>query len=76
MKDLQKVALEPAMTQQDLEDIDAEINRVTSQINKLVEKRMMQGNPAKDKLGIFRQQVRHYCSYAFSLNDDYPFTPG
>jgi len=57
VKDLQKVALEPAMTQQDLEDIDAEINRVTSQINKLVEKRMMQGNPAKDKLGIFRQQA-------------------
>ena len=57
VKDLQKVALEPAMTQQDLEDIESDVNRVTAEINKLVENRMMKGNPAKDKLGIFRQQV-------------------
>uniref|UniRef100_H2YNA5 Intraflagellar transport protein 81 homolog n=1 Tax=Ciona savignyi TaxID=51511 RepID=H2YNA5_CIOSA len=55
--DLQRVALEPAISQQDLHRIEDEIEEVTAKINRLVEKKMMQGNPAKDKLTMFRQQA-------------------
>jgi len=57
IRDLQRVAMEP-VTQRDLNTIESEIDEATAQINRLVEKRMVKGNPAKDKLAMFRQQVR------------------
>lgn len=54
---MQRVVMEPAMGQQDLLEIEREIKSVNSDINRLVEKKMMHNNPAKDKLALFRQQV-------------------
>nr|XP_002126367.1 intraflagellar transport protein 81 homolog [Ciona intestinalis] len=57
VSDLQRVAMEPAISQQDLHRIEDEIEDATSKINRLVEKKMVHGNPAKDKLALFRQQA-------------------
>ncbi|XP_072921718.1 intraflagellar transport protein 81 homolog [Hemitrygon akajei] len=54
---LQKVALEPAMGQSDLNDLEAKIKEVNTQINQLIEKRMMRNDPMDDKLFLFRQQA-------------------
>ncbi|XP_076807172.1 intraflagellar transport protein 81 homolog [Clavelina lepadiformis] len=56
VRDLQKVSMEP-LTQSDLERIEGDISDSTGRVNRLIEKRMMEGNPAKDKLGLFRQQA-------------------
>ncbi|XP_041856508.1 intraflagellar transport protein 81 homolog [Melanotaenia boesemani] len=54
---LQKVASEPAMGQADLQDLEDKIKEVDSQINQLIEQRMMRNDPIDDKLTLYRQQA-------------------
>ncbi|XP_026199751.1 intraflagellar transport protein 81 homolog [Anabas testudineus] len=54
---LQKVASEPAMGQADLHELEDKIKEVDSQINQLIEKRMMRNDPMDDKLTLYRQQA-------------------
>uniref|UniRef100_A0A3Q3A2L0 Intraflagellar transport protein 81 homolog n=1 Tax=Kryptolebias marmoratus TaxID=37003 RepID=A0A3Q3A2L0_KRYMA len=53
----QKVSSEPAMGQADLHDMEDKIKEVDSQINQLIEKRMMRNDPIDDKLTLYRQQA-------------------
>ncbi|XP_071378181.1 intraflagellar transport protein 81 homolog isoform X1 [Centroberyx affinis] len=54
---LQKVVSEPAMGQAELQVLEDKIKEVNSQINQLIEKRMMRNDPMDDKLTLFRQQA-------------------
>ncbi|XP_041792312.1 intraflagellar transport protein 81 homolog isoform X2 [Chelmon rostratus] len=54
---LQKIASEPAMGQADLHELEDKIKEVDSQINHLIEKRMMRNDPMDDKLTLYRQQA-------------------
>lgn len=54
---LQKVAYSHAMTNSDLDALNLQIKSLSSDINGLVEKRMVQGDPIDDKLSVFRQQA-------------------
>ncbi|KAM4578803.1 intraflagellar transport protein 81 homolog [Fundulus diaphanus] len=54
---MQKVASEPAMGQADLQEVENKIKEVDSQINQLIEKRMMRNDPMDDKLTLYRQQA-------------------
>ncbi|XP_049907135.1 intraflagellar transport protein 81 homolog [Epinephelus moara] len=54
---LQKIAAEPAMGQADLQELEDKIKEVDSQINHLIEKRMMRNDPMDDKLTLYRQQA-------------------
>nr|XP_020454832.1 intraflagellar transport protein 81 homolog isoform X2 [Monopterus albus] len=54
---LQEVASEPAMGQTNLEDLEDKIKDVDSQINQLIEKKMMRNDPMDDKLTLYRQQA-------------------
>ncbi|XP_030593276.1 intraflagellar transport protein 81 homolog [Archocentrus centrarchus] len=54
---LQKVASEPAMGQAELEELEDKIKEADSQINQLIEKRMMRYDPMDDKLSLYRQQA-------------------
>uniref|UniRef100_A0A3Q3X3K2 Intraflagellar transport protein 81 homolog n=1 Tax=Mola mola TaxID=94237 RepID=A0A3Q3X3K2_MOLML len=54
---LQKIAAEPAMGQADLQELEDKIKEVDSQINHLIEKRMMRSDPMDDKLTLYRQQA-------------------
>ncbi|XP_035693402.1 intraflagellar transport protein 81 homolog isoform X1 [Branchiostoma floridae] len=55
--DLQKVVLEPAMGQSDLDELHTKIKDSNAEINQLIEKRMMRNDPIDDKLSIFKQQA-------------------
>jgi len=57
VQDLQRVVAEPAMGQSDLDEINNKIKQTNAEVNQLVEKRMMSGDPMEDKLSLFRQQV-------------------
>ncbi|KAM7392016.1 hypothetical protein PAMP_022659 [Pampus punctatissimus] len=54
---LQKVVSEPAMGQADLQELEDKIKEVDSQINQLIEKKMMRNDPMDDKLTLYRQQA-------------------
>uniref|UniRef100_H3BA04 Intraflagellar transport protein 81 homolog n=1 Tax=Latimeria chalumnae TaxID=7897 RepID=H3BA04_LATCH len=54
---LQKVVMEPAMGQPELNELEDKIREVNAQINQLIEKRMMRNDPMDDKLSLFRQQA-------------------
>uniref|UniRef100_A0A3P8RRC0 Intraflagellar transport protein 81 homolog n=1 Tax=Amphiprion percula TaxID=161767 RepID=A0A3P8RRC0_AMPPE len=54
---LQKVALEPAMGEADLQELEDKIKEADSQINHLIEKRMMRNDPMDDNLTLYRQQA-------------------
>ncbi|XP_071499018.1 intraflagellar transport protein 81 homolog [Diadema antillarum] len=56
-QDLERVVNEPAMGQGDLEEIQNQIKAMNSEVNGLIEKRMMHSNPTDDKLSLFRQQA-------------------
>lgn len=56
-RDLEKVVNEPAMGQADLEEIQSQIKAMNSEVNGLIEKRMMRNDPTDDKLSLFRQQA-------------------
>ncbi len=47
-----------------------QIRDTNKQVNELIEKRMMSGDPMDDKLSLFRQQVshsHHSCPFSLSL---------
>ncbi|XP_072443595.1 intraflagellar transport protein 81 homolog isoform X2 [Chiloscyllium punctatum] len=54
---LQKVVAEPAMGHSDLSELESKIQEINTQINQLIEKRMMRNDPMDDKLFLFRQQA-------------------
>ncbi|XP_034027169.1 intraflagellar transport protein 81 homolog [Thalassophryne amazonica] len=54
---LQKMVSEPAVGQDDLQELWNKIKDVESQINHLMEKRMMRNDPMEDKLSLYRQQA-------------------
>ncbi|KAM9744246.1 intraflagellar transport protein 81 homolog [Menidia menidia] len=54
---LQKVVSEPAMGQADVRELEDRIKEVDSQINQLIEKKMMRNDPIDDKLTLYRQQA-------------------
>ncbi|XP_020492080.2 intraflagellar transport protein 81 homolog [Labrus bergylta] len=54
---LQKITSEPAMGQADLQELEDQIKGVDSQINQLIEKRMMKNDPMDDKMALYRQQA-------------------
>ncbi|XP_059379171.1 intraflagellar transport protein 81 homolog isoform X1 [Carassius carassius] len=54
---LQKVASEPAMGQAELRELEDKIRETNTEINQLIEKRMMRNDPMDDKLSLFRQQA-------------------
>ncbi|XP_039255434.1 intraflagellar transport protein 81 homolog [Styela clava] len=57
LQSLQQVALEPAITQNDLDRIESDIQDMKNNINSLVEQRMVKNYPAKDNLTMYRQQA-------------------
>lgn len=57
METLQKVVDEPAMGPNELESLNDMIRELSSEVNQLVEKRMMRNDPIDDKLSVFRQQA-------------------
>ncbi|XP_054628729.1 intraflagellar transport protein 81 homolog isoform X1 [Dunckerocampus dactyliophorus] len=54
---LQRVASEPALGHGDLLELGDKIKEVDSQINQLIEKKMMRSDPRDDKLTLYRQQA-------------------
>ncbi|KAK7136207.1 hypothetical protein R3I94_014756 [Phoxinus phoxinus] len=54
---LQKVASEPAMGQAELRELEDKIREINTEINHLIEKKMMRNDPMDDKLSLFRQQA-------------------
>ncbi|RVE68911.1 hypothetical protein OJAV_G00096240 [Oryzias javanicus] len=54
---LQKVAAEPAMGQSNIRELEDRIKDVDSQINLLIEKKMLRNDPIDDKLTLYRQQA-------------------
>ncbi|XP_052420374.1 intraflagellar transport protein 81 homolog isoform X1 [Carassius gibelio] len=54
---LQKVASEPALGQAELRELEDKIREINTEINHLIEKRMMRNDPMDDKLSLFRQQA-------------------
>ncbi|XP_053135619.1 intraflagellar transport protein 81 homolog isoform X1 [Hemicordylus capensis] len=54
---LQKVVAEPAIGQSDLNELETKINETNSEINQLIEKRMMKYEPIDSKFSMYRQQA-------------------
>lgn len=73
LQDLQKVVTEPAMGQSDLDKLNSKIQLLNSEINQLIEKKMMSNDPIDDKLSLFRQQAaiisRRKLTAAEQLNE-------
>ncbi|XP_027709340.1 intraflagellar transport protein 81 homolog isoform X2 [Vombatus ursinus] len=57
MRFLQKVVSEPAMGHSDLLELEAKINEVNTQLNQLIEKKMMRNEPIEGKLSLYKQQA-------------------
>ncbi|XP_034872861.1 intraflagellar transport protein 81 homolog isoform X3 [Mirounga leonina] len=54
---LQQVVSEPAMGHSDLLELESKINEINTQINQLIEKKMMRNEPIEGKLSLYRQQA-------------------
>lgn len=54
---LQKVVSEPAMGHSDLLELESKINEIGTEINQLIEKKMMRNEPFEGKLSLYRQQA-------------------
>uniref|UniRef100_A0A8D0ZGR4 Intraflagellar transport protein 81 homolog n=2 Tax=Sus scrofa TaxID=9823 RepID=A0A8D0ZGR4_PIG len=59
---LQKVVSEPAMGQSDLLELESKINEINTQINQLIEKKMIRNEPIEGRLSLYRQQFKRYVS--------------
>ena len=57
VKDLRRVAHESGMDNHDLLKLQDDIDKLNEEVNKLVEKKLMNNHPVRDKLSLFRQQV-------------------
>ncbi|CAL1528609.1 unnamed protein product [Lymnaea stagnalis] len=57
IQNLQKVVSVPAMGHSDLDELNVKITELNAEVNQLIEKRMRSGEPADDKLSLFRQQA-------------------
>eukprot|EP01136_Pigoraptor_vietnamica_P035750 Opistho-1_new@101407 len=71
--EMSKILSEPMMSDADLRGLEDQIHELNAEINSYVEKRMARGEPADDKLALFRQQAsiieRKKNSTAESLKD-------
>uniref|UniRef100_A0A2K6MZA1 Intraflagellar transport protein 81 homolog n=1 Tax=Rhinopithecus bieti TaxID=61621 RepID=A0A2K6MZA1_RHIBE len=54
---LQKVVSEPAMGHSDLLELESKINEINTEINQLIEKKMMRNEPIEGNLSLYRQQA-------------------
>ncbi|XP_078193372.1 intraflagellar transport protein 81 homolog isoform X3 [Callithrix jacchus] len=54
---LQKVVSEPAMGHSDLLELESKINEVNTEVNQLIEKKVMRNEPIEGKLSLYRQQA-------------------
>ncbi|CAO2629548.1 Intraflagellar transport protein 81 homolog [Lemmus lemmus] len=54
---LQKVVSEPAMGHSDLLELESKVNEINTEINQLIEKKMMRNEPIEGKLSLYRQQA-------------------
>ncbi|XP_073079029.1 intraflagellar transport protein 81 homolog isoform X7 [Manis javanica] len=54
---LQKVVSDFAMGHSDLLELESKISEINTQINQLIEKKMMRNEPIKGKLSLYRQQA-------------------
>ncbi|XP_073079028.1 intraflagellar transport protein 81 homolog isoform X6 [Manis javanica] len=59
---LQKVVSDFAMGHSDLLELESKISEINTQINQLIEKKMMRNEPIKGKLSLYRQQFKQYVS--------------
>ncbi|XP_073916966.1 intraflagellar transport protein 81 homolog isoform X2 [Castor canadensis] len=59
---LQKVVSEPAMGHSDLLEIESKISEINTEINQLIEKKMMRNEPIEGNLSLYRQQFKRYVS--------------
>ncbi|KAI9349273.1 hypothetical protein DFJ73DRAFT_789978 [Zopfochytrium polystomum] len=57
VRDLNKVILEPPLSESDFQRIEAEIKALNEETAKLAEKRLLKNNSGDDKLALFRQQA-------------------
>jgi len=58
VRNLRKVAGGGVVSERDVERLEEKVGAMNAEINKLVEKKMMSGNPEKDKMNFVRQQAR------------------
>ncbi|KAK2491595.1 hypothetical protein MC885_021573 [Smutsia gigantea] len=54
---LQKVVSDSAMGHSDLLELESKISEINTQINQLIEKKVMRNEPVKGKLSLYRQQA-------------------
>nr|XP_012324834.2 intraflagellar transport protein 81 homolog [Aotus nancymaae] len=59
---LQKVVSEPAMGHSDLLELESKINEINTEVNQLIEKKVMRNEPIEGKLSLYRQQTKS-CSW-------------
>ncbi|XP_063502799.1 intraflagellar transport protein 81 homolog isoform X4 [Pongo pygmaeus] len=68
---LQKVVSEPAMGHSDLLELESKINEINTEINQLIEKKMMRNEPIEGKLSLYRQQFKRYVNKLRSKSTDF-----
>ncbi|XP_019504502.1 PREDICTED: intraflagellar transport protein 81 homolog isoform X2 [Hipposideros armiger] len=59
---LQTVVSEPAMGHSDLLELESKINKINTEVNQLIEKKMMRNEPMEGKLSLYKQQFKRYVS--------------
>lgn len=57
VKDLEEIESQPGLGVEFLDRINSKIQAVNTEINNLVERKMLRDDPMDDKLAIFRQNV-------------------